>query len=242
MDRDERYPASLEADRGHQQEAIDRAAAHLQRELLSPTHSESLSSLAAGLPLPDDDRPWTRQDQDAYFAREDFALIREGAEAWGLYREVPDLCFLMPYVRYDAKDRMRDVLRAEEVLAKLQNRPAALPLLTYSGTKHCLAFFNPDTYQIGLNNFLFTAPDPSDLLRAYLHEARHAYQFHAIHHPGAHPEMQPVTIEKWRQAERDYVHLTPDATPAEVAKNVNNLLEIDARKYVERRMRAFDER
>lgn len=241
MERDDRSRDPLELDGRYREAAVERAIAHVQREFLAPELSGSQWSALDGLPDPKDERPCTRRDEDSYFARESASAVRELAETVLLREQVPNLCRLVegkvdPFVSYF------NVWRAEELLARLQNRPPCLPIIRFIGPPEYLGFFNPRNPQIGINQYLLLLSDPRDLLKAYLHEARHAFQFHAIKHPEAHPDLHPSTIAEWTRASMTYRPLGLDPTPAEVEAYENHLLEIDARAYVEHKMRQLDGR
>lgn len=243
MERDDLERNAIELERCHHEAAIERAIAHVHRELLAPeTLQPTCRQLPDELPDPRDERPWARAEEDNHFARENDAAIRELAEGTLLREQIPALCGRSPALQVDPFARYFDLWQAEEGLAKLQSRPACNPIIRFDGPKDCWGFFNPEDYQMGINVRFFSVHNPRYLLRAYLHEARHAFQVHAMNFPEAHPDLHPSTIADWEQARRTYVAGGPDATPAEVEAYRNNLLEIDARDWVDRKERQIDDR
>jgi hypothetical protein len=241
MERDEFERDAFEMERCQRDAAIERSIAHVKRELLAPeTLQPPWRGLLDALPDPRDERPWTRADENAYFARENAAAVRELAESALLREQMPALCKRSPELRVDPFARYFDLSRAEEGLAKMQNRPVCSPLICFDGPKHCWGFFNPRDNQIGLNVHLFSVHNPRYLLRAYLHEARHAFQFHAIRSPEAHPDLHPSTIVEWNRASQMYARFGSDPTPAELEAYETNGLEIDARTSVDRKERQID--
>lgn len=241
MERDDRIRDPLELEHCYREGAFERALAHLHHELLAPELPRNpWPDLPEGLPDPRDERPWTRSAEDAYFARENAAAVRELAESKILREQLPALCRRDDEMRVDPFRRYHDTWRAEEALAKLQNRPPCVPIIRFDGPIECMGFFNPHEYRIGINAFLFAFDNPRYLLKAYLHEARHAFQFHAIRNPEAHPDVHPSTIVEWTRASETYVRVGPDRTPAEFQAYKNCKLETDARAAVERKEKQID--
>ena len=232
----------LELERCYHDAAVERAIAHVQRELLAPELSSSLCpELPSALPDPADERPWSRSNEDAHFARENAAAVREFAETLFLVRELPNLCCRISPSNYHVRDHLMDICRAEVGFARIQNRPI-VDIVTFLGPPDFYGHFNPVEPRIGINIWLLLTGDTRSALQAYLHEARHAFQFDVIINPSAHSDIHPATIAKWTQASEHYVPVGPDATPAEIEGYENHVLEIDARDYVERRMKQLDGR
>lgn len=244
MERDEFDRDPLERDDFYREAAVERAIAHVHREMFEPPSLSSLApDLPLGLPDPSDERlSHRRLDEDAYFARENTIGLREMAEIARLRDKVPEICGTEWTTGAMLLRRQFCMLLVDAHLAQVQHRPALTNIRPWSGPEGCFGYFNPYDFEIGLDWRLFKLPDPRPIMIVYFHESRHAYQFHAIRNPDAHPEIHASTIATWTQARNQYTLLTPDATDAEIAAYENNALEIDACSYAERQMSRLYER
>lgn len=107
----------------------------------------------------------------------------------------------------DEAERLNALQNVENQMAALQNRPPA-EVDVYDGRPGECGQYSPDTNQIHINEGHLMGDPVCDVVDTTVHEGRHAYQHHAVDHPGVHDDS--VKVEAWRENMQPGNYLTAE--------------------------------
>lgn len=142
--------------------------------------------------------------------------------------------------RFDWFERLVDLRAAETILSTSQGREK-LRIVAFRGPPSVVSFYDYLNPMIGMNLHLLKSDRTRDILWAFFHETRHAYQFDVIRRPHLHPEVHPSHAALWAAAVKTYRPPPKNGTEADFAAYFEHPFEVDARWCADRKTaRYFD--
>ena len=145
----------------------------------------------------------TQERESGFFV--DYHNVRVGAAA------VRDIDGLRPedagrWQSWSSNDRIASLQKAENRLASLQHRPAERVFGESMNDDY--GYYEPSGAKRGIYVNTRNLDDRAESLNTIVHEGRHAYQYHAIRNPGAHPEKPELSGQcdppRWQANTADY--------------------------------------
>lgn len=214
-----------------------RALDHFKRELFFGEHQDRGGPVPSGMfpPTAADERfprgpamPRTKEPRESRNERE-VREARQLCKMWHVFNH---------WHRMKLETKLRALMKIERELARLQGRPSVVGIRSFRGPHVNRGAYYPEKNRIALNVSVLRRRSWRMAIRVYLHEARHAYQYHVINHPNNHPEVSTARQLVWKTAARLYPSL-PERNPTYLQElaYLLNFLETEARAYVNRQIK-----
>lgn len=212
-------------------DALHRAALQFLAESLPARAVESARSnsltgavgATASIPAPASTFGVVPQDSDATepFSDEMAMVIFSAMQA-------DVLTLRAEWANLTAEERLARLVAIETAMASVQGRPPTPVVSTDTGLYE--GGYDPKKRLISFGDLELADPGTwAKSLDTILHEGRHAYQHHAIDHPGFHPDA--AAVEAWRAN-----FAAPDRNPLSAPSQA---VEVDARAFAARMLEAL---